>query len=169
MLQQALDLTPSDSQNDSLNSSAMEELLVTNLVSKETWLALSLFNLNLTSRWNVLSQQHNLRFSNILWSSLISFHIFSRCGRSYCRVFYFFFLQKSRPLDISVRLKLLKCQERSQKFDVALEYVREVLWKSPYCDNFDWCNYTAELLKVTSSVFVYSSCDLCLICLLSLN
>ena len=50
MLQQALDLTPSDSQNDSLNSSAMEELLVTNLVSKDTLLALALFKLNLTSR-----------------------------------------------------------------------------------------------------------------------
>jgi len=56
--------------------------------------------------------------------------------------------QRSRPLEVSVRLKLLRCLERSQKYDVALSYIKDVVEEWPYCESFEWYNYTANLLKV---------------------
>ena len=49
-----------------------------------------------------------------------------------------------------MRIKLVKCLEGGEKYDSAVEYIREVLELPPYCDNYEWYTYTADVLQVTS-------------------
>ena len=49
---------------------------------------------------------------------------------------------------MALRIKLIKCLEVAQKYDSAVQYIREVLELPPYCYNFEWYSYTADVLQV---------------------